>query len=76
MLDTSKWVLDTACTQLMAWRQNALTRDLVQAVNVCAKQFRHADFATHVHAAVQRHGVNPELLKLVRPALPKTTFQP
>ena len=64
ILPIGQWVLDTACVQLKAWQQKALTRDLVLAVNVSAKQFRHAEFSTQVHAAVQRHGVNPELLKL------------
>ncbi len=59
-----RWVLEMACAQLKAWEQNPLTRDLVLAVNVSAKQFRQADFASHVRAAVQHHGINPTLLKL------------
>jgi EAL domain-containing protein (putative c-di-GMP-specific phosphodiesterase class I) len=57
-------VLETACTQLKAWEQDALTRDLVLAVNVSAKQFRQADFVAQVQAAVQRHAINPMRLKL------------
>src|SRR5450759_3160652 len=38
------WVLETACAQLKAWQQEALTRDLVLAVNVSAKQFHQAEF--------------------------------
>ena len=30
------WVLQTACAQLKAWQDNALTRDLTLAVNVSA----------------------------------------
>jgi EAL domain-containing protein (putative c-di-GMP-specific phosphodiesterase class I) len=33
-------------------------------VNVSAKQFRQADFVAQVQAAVQRHAINPKLLKL------------
>jgi EAL domain-containing protein (putative c-di-GMP-specific phosphodiesterase class I) len=33
-------------------------------VNVSAKQFFQADFAAQVHACIQRHCINPNLLKL------------
>jgi len=58
------WVLETACAQIKAWQQDALTRDLVLAVNVSAKQFRQADFVSQVQALVQHHAINPMLLKL------------
>jgi len=52
-------VLDTACAQLKAWQQDALTQNLVLAVNVSAKQFRQASFVDQVKAIVQRHAINP-----------------
>ena len=58
------WVLDMACAQLKAWQQDALTRDLVLAVNVSARQFHQADFVAQVHDVVQRHAINPMRLKL------------
>jgi len=58
------WVLDTACAQLKTWQEHALTRDLILAVNVSAKQFHHVDFVNQVNAAVLRHAINPKLLKL------------
>jgi EAL domain-containing protein (putative c-di-GMP-specific phosphodiesterase class I) len=58
------WVLQTACAQINAWQQDELTRDLVLAVNVSAKQFRQGDFMAQVQAAVQFHGIKPSLLKL------------
>jgi EAL domain-containing protein (putative c-di-GMP-specific phosphodiesterase class I) len=64
ILPIGQWVLETACTQLKAWEQEALTRDLVLAVNVSAKQFHQADFVAQVQAAVQHHAINPMLLKL------------
>jgi diguanylate cyclase (GGDEF)-like protein len=64
ILPIGQWVLETACTQIKAWEQDALTRDLVLAVNVSAKQFYQADFVTQVKAVVQRHDINPSLLKL------------
>jgi len=58
------WVLETVCAQLKAWEKNPLTRDLVLAVNVSAKQFRLHNFVSQVRDAVQRHGINPQNLKL------------
>ena len=64
ILPIGQWVLETACAQIKAWEQKALTRDLVLAVNVSAKQFHQADFVAQVQALVQRHAINPKLLKL------------
>jgi EAL domain-containing protein (putative c-di-GMP-specific phosphodiesterase class I) len=64
ILPIGQWVLETACAQLKAWQQETLTRDLVLAINVSAKQFRQTDFVAQVQAAVQRFAINPKLLKL------------
>ena len=64
ILPIGQWVLETACAQIKAWQQGANTRDLVLAVNVSAKQFRQADFVDTVQATVQKHAINPTLLKL------------
>lgn len=64
ILPIGQWVMDTACAQLRVWQRDELTRELVLAVNVSAKQFRHADFVAQVHATIKRHTVNPKLLKL------------
>jgi predicted signal transduction protein with EAL and GGDEF domain len=58
------WVLETACTRLKLWQESAHTRELVLAVNVSAKQFHQADFASNVQAAIHHHAINPNLLKL------------
>jgi len=58
------WVLRSACAQLKAWQQNALTRDLVLAVNVSAKQFHQADFVAQVRRALIDSGARPSQLKL------------
>jgi diguanylate cyclase (GGDEF)-like protein/PAS domain S-box-containing protein len=64
ILPIGQWVLDAACAQLGLWQKDALTRDLVLAVNVSAKQFRKFDFAYQVQEAIQRHEINPRKLKL------------
>ncbi len=58
------WVLDKACAQLKIWQQSAATRGLILAVNVSPKQFRQDDFIMQVREIVQRHQINPALLKL------------
>ncbi|HYN54473.1 MAG TPA: EAL domain-containing protein [Methylotenera sp.] len=64
ILPIGQWVLETVCTQLKAWEQDALTRNLILSVNVSVKQFLQADFVTQVKSLVQRHAINPKLLKL------------
>ena len=64
ILPIGQWVLETACAQIKAWQQNEHSRALVLAVNVSAKQFRQADFVSQIQAALQRHAINPGLLKL------------
>ena len=64
ILPMGQWVVDTACAQIKEWQKSSLTRGLVLAVNVSAKQFHQNDFVTKVYAAIQEHGIPPELLKL------------
>ncbi len=64
IIPIGQWVLDTACAQLKVWQQSPLSKDLVIAVNVSAKQFHQQDFVEQVKATVQCHGVNPAQLKL------------
>jgi diguanylate cyclase (GGDEF)-like protein/PAS domain S-box-containing protein len=64
IVPVGQWVLDTACAQLKVWQHDALTRDLILAVNVSARQFRQPDFVEQVREVVLRHDINPERLKL------------
>jgi EAL domain-containing protein (putative c-di-GMP-specific phosphodiesterase class I) len=64
ILPIGQWVLETACAQLKKWQQDELTRNLTLAVNVSAKQFRQTDFVEKIQETVQRHAINPKLLKL------------
>jgi diguanylate cyclase (GGDEF)-like protein/PAS domain S-box-containing protein len=58
------WVLETACRQLAAWSVRSHTLALTIAVNVSARQFRHAEFVSDLRALLARTGANPRSLKL------------
>ena len=64
ILDLGDWVLEKACTQLVAWSKCAATHHLSIAVNVSARQFRHADFVGNVIALLEWTGANPTRLKV------------
>jgi diguanylate cyclase (GGDEF)-like protein/PAS domain S-box-containing protein len=57
------WVLKSACLQNQLWQERA-GRPLQVAVNMSARQFRHADLLQEVDAALQGSGLSPELLEL------------
>ena len=58
------WVLQTACAQLKAWQNNALTRDLTLAVNVSIRQLHQIDFVAQVQHVLLESGAKPSHLKL------------
>lgn len=64
ILPIGLWVLQTACAQLKAWQNSVLTRDLVLAVNVSARQFRQSDFIAQIQRVLLESGAKPFLLKL------------
>ena len=64
ILPIGQWVLDTACAQLHSWQHEHFTQNLTLAVNVSAKQFHQKNFVALVKETVQRHSINPKLLKL------------
>ena len=64
ILPLGQWVLETACTQLLAWGNDPQTAHWSMAVNVSALQFLQADFVACVEHALQKTGANPRLLKL------------
>jgi diguanylate cyclase (GGDEF)-like protein/PAS domain S-box-containing protein len=64
ILPIGAWVLETACAQLKAWERSDSTRGLKLAVNVSARQFLQADFASSTRNVVVQSGIDPSLLKL------------
>jgi diguanylate cyclase (GGDEF)-like protein/PAS domain S-box-containing protein len=64
ILHMGQWVLETACDQIKAWQKNEQTRHLALSVNISATQFRQPDFVANVQLALNRHVINPRLLKL------------
>ncbi|OAI19288.1 diguanylate cyclase [Methylomonas koyamae] len=64
ILPIGQWVIDTACRVIMSWQHCESKKHLVLSVNVSAKQFQQTEFVSAVKAAVQKHGINPERLKL------------
>jgi EAL domain-containing protein (putative c-di-GMP-specific phosphodiesterase class I) len=64
ILPVGLWILDAACAQLKIWQNQPLTRDLVLAVNVSARQFRQSDFVLQIQETVNRHGIRPSHLKI------------
>jgi diguanylate cyclase (GGDEF)-like protein/PAS domain S-box-containing protein len=64
ILPLGQWVLETACSQLVAWSKLPQTSHLTVAVNVSAYQFRQPDFVDQVLHAIERTGADPKKLKL------------
>jgi len=64
ILPIGLWVLETACKQLFAWRNNPQFSHLSIAVNVSAIQFREPGFVSTVRDVLKQSGIRPEKLKL------------
>ena len=64
ILRLGKWVMETACTQLLLWAGTPGMAHLTLAVNVSARQFQQANFVEQVLEILQRTGANPQRLKL------------
>lgn len=64
ILPLGRWVLLTACQQLVRWAGQTATSGLSLSVNVSAVQFRSADFTAMVAEVLSQTGARPERLKL------------
>lgn len=64
ILSLGQWVLQTACEQLLLWSKKSLTKDLVLAINVSARQFRQIGFVEQILDVILQTGVDPTRIKL------------
>ncbi|MBC3930568.1 putative bifunctional diguanylate cyclase/phosphodiesterase [Undibacterium curvum] len=58
ILPIGRFVMETACAQLVAWAARPETAHLTLSINVSAAQFRDQEFIDHTLATVKSSGVN------------------
>ncbi len=63
IVDIGGWVLETACAQLAAWRDQGLSPPRL-ALNVSLQQLRHPDFVRNVRRVLDRFGLPGDVLEL------------
>ncbi|WP_082954527.1 EAL domain-containing protein [Acidihalobacter prosperus] len=64
ILTLGRWVLRTACEQLVAWQRSPAHAGLALSVNVSARQFHHPDFVSEVLTLLDETGAAPDRLTL------------
>ena len=64
ILPLGQWVLQQACSQMVAWAGRAETRALSISVNVSARQFRHPGFVKLVQDLLEQSGAQAQRLQL------------
>lgn len=57
------WVLETAFSQAREWHRSGFG-NLRMAVNISARQFKHADFVDRIDQVLQKSGIDPSLVEL------------
>jgi len=57
IVDIGRWVIDEACRQAGAWRDQGLRMRV--AVNISGYQLRHDDLVEHLTQSLARHGIPP-----------------
>ncbi|HVW70369.1 MAG TPA: EAL domain-containing protein [Steroidobacteraceae bacterium] len=63
IVDIGGWVVEAACAQLAAWREQNIAPPRV-ALNVSAQQLQHIDFPRMVQRALDKYAIPPALLEL------------
>ncbi len=59
ILPIGRFVMETACAQLVTWAARPETAHLTLSINVSAVQFRDQEFMDHTLATVENSGVDP-----------------
>jgi diguanylate cyclase (GGDEF)-like protein len=63
IVDIGGWVMETACAQLAAWREQGLSPPRL-SLNVSLQQLRHPEFARNVRRVLERFGLPGSMLEL------------
>jgi len=63
IIEIGNWALKTACEQVRTWQQQGLPTTPI-AVNLSARQFRHANLVKDICDALAASGISPEWLEL------------
>jgi diguanylate cyclase (GGDEF)-like protein len=63
IIELGEWVMHEACRQMRQWQRSGLEIVPV-AVNVAAKQMKHADFADSVASVLRKTRLDPKWLEL------------
>jgi diguanylate cyclase (GGDEF)-like protein len=63
IVDIGGWVLETACAQLAAWREQGLSPPRM-ALNVSLQQLRHPEFVRSIRRTLDRFGLPGDILEL------------
>lgn len=64
ILEIGDFVIDTACKQLSEWSLEPHTSNISIAVNISARQFSEPEFVQKIKVTIDRHKIDPKLLKL------------
>lgn len=63
IISIDKWVLDTACKQLMKWKKSG-KKPVMLSINISSKTFETKSFITDLLTIIDRYDVDPTLLQL------------
>ena len=63
ILPIGRWVLESACRQIVAWGDDPLLSQVQISVNVSVRQFRHPAFVEDVQHILAETGCKPDRLK-------------
>ena len=64
ILPLGRWILRTACEQLVAWQHHPVLAGVRIAVNISAHQIQHEHFVTEVFSILNQTGADPSHLEL------------
>jgi EAL domain-containing protein (putative c-di-GMP-specific phosphodiesterase class I) len=63
IVDIGGWVLEAACAQFAAWREQGIAPPRV-SINVSAQQLKYVEFPRSVRRVLEKFSMSPELLEL------------